>query len=145
METTVEEMRPKKGKRAKHNVNSQPSMAVPDSVLDSCEKAFIAAQETVTKASTSFYSDTGLMALLCRHDRVLWLANLTSPGEKQHYALALLQRLFQELPEDWEVGLLYDIACQIHRSIIKARELCHFDAMNDTSCSMDFFRIFHRE
>ncbi|KAG1730468.1 hypothetical protein EDB19DRAFT_1897065 [Suillus lakei] len=39
-----------------------------------------------------FFTDTGLMALLCRHDHVLWLANLTSAGEKQHYALALLDQ-----------------------------------------------------
>jgi hypothetical protein len=107
----------KKGKRKASNL----SLPVSDAVLDDCEKAFIAAQETVTKASTGFYSDTGLMAILCRHDRVLWLANMTSPGEKQHYALALLNRLFQELPSDWSVGVLYDIACQVHRSIVKVR------------------------
>ena len=81
----------------------------------------IAAQERVAKASKAFYSDTGLMALLCRHDRVLWLVNMTSAGERQHYALSLLSRLFKHLPPGWNIGLLYDIACQIARSIIKVR------------------------
>jgi hypothetical protein len=90
-------------------------------VLDECEKSFIAAQEKVVKASKNFYSDTGLMALLCRHDRVLWVANLTSPGERQHYAIALLEELFRHLPKTWNVGMLYDIGCQLDRSIEKVR------------------------
>ncbi|KZV81542.1 hypothetical protein EXIGLDRAFT_583271, partial [Exidia glandulosa HHB12029] len=88
--------------------------------LDECGNSFIAAQEKVTKASKNYYADTGLMALLCRHDRVLYLVNMTTPGERQHYALALLRRLMRELPSDWNVGVLYDIACQIARSIEKA-------------------------
>ncbi|KAG1776275.1 hypothetical protein EV702DRAFT_1179920 [Suillus placidus] len=44
-------------------------------------QSFIAADEKREKESTHFFTNTGLMALLCRHDRVLWL---------QHYALALL-------------------------------------------------------
>jgi hypothetical protein len=93
--------------------------SVPNSVLDECERTFIAAQETVVKTSTNSYADTGMMALLCRHDRVLWMANMTSPGERQYYALALIRRLFSHIPDDWTVGVLYDIACQIHRSLLK--------------------------
>ncbi|KIK73706.1 hypothetical protein PAXRUDRAFT_177673 [Paxillus rubicundulus Ve08.2h10] len=59
------------------------------------------------------------MAMLCRHDRVLWLVNMTSAGKKQHYALALIQRLFNHLPSDMSVGLLYDIGCQLERSCRK--------------------------
>ena len=59
------------------------------------------------------------MSLLCRHDRVLWVVNMTSAGEKQHYALALIQRLFDHLPPNMTVGILYDIGCQLHRSCEK--------------------------
>ncbi|CAK5282214.1 unnamed protein product [Mycena citricolor] len=59
------------------------------------------------------------MALLCRHDRVLWMANMKSKGEKQFYVLALLETLFQHLPDDVMVAILYDIACQLHRSLHK--------------------------
>ncbi|KIM61409.1 hypothetical protein SCLCIDRAFT_58186, partial [Scleroderma citrinum Foug A] len=55
------------------------------------------------------------MALLCRHDHVLWLVNMTSAGEKQHYALVLVKYLFDHLPATMTatmtVGLLYDIGC----------------------------------
>jgi hypothetical protein len=93
-------------------------MNVPASALDACNESFTAADERRVKASTTFFSDTGLMALLCRHDRVLWLVNMTSAGEKQYYAFALIQRLFENLPPTMTVGLLYDIACQLHRSCI---------------------------
>ncbi|TFK60081.1 hypothetical protein BDN72DRAFT_550118, partial [Pluteus cervinus] len=95
------------------------NLAVPVSVLDGCESSFTAADERREKASTKFFDDTALMALLCRHDRVLWIANMRSAGEKQHYALALLETLFQHLPLTFVIGLLYDIGCQLHRSCVK--------------------------
>jgi hypothetical protein len=73
----------------------EQGMRIPVSVLDGCSESFVAADEKCEKASTRFFADTGLMALLCRHDRVLWLINMTSAGEKQHYALALVKRLFE--------------------------------------------------
>jgi hypothetical protein len=94
----------------------EEGMRVPASVLDGCGESFVAADEKREKASTHFFADTGLMALLCRHDRVLWLVNMTSTGEKQHYALALIQQLTQHIPDDMRVGLLYDIGCQLERS-----------------------------
>ena|ERR1700759_2413886 len=66
------------------------------------------------------------MALLCRHDRLLWLANMTSAGEKQFYAFALIKKLFDNIPSRVTVGLLYDIACQLHRSFIKNNILPQF-------------------
>ncbi|KIJ04760.1 hypothetical protein PAXINDRAFT_21945, partial [Paxillus involutus ATCC 200175] len=94
----------------------EEGMRVPASVLDGCGESFVAADEKREKASTHFFADTGLMALLCRHDRMLWLVNMTSAGEKQHYALALIQQLTQHIPDDMRVGLLYDIGCQLERS-----------------------------
>ncbi|KAG1810838.1 uncharacterized protein BJ212DRAFT_1448552 [Suillus subaureus] len=87
----------------------EEGMRVPVSVLNRCRESFVAADEKHEKASTHFFTDTGLMALLCRHDHVLWLANLTSAGEKQHYALALLDCLFKHLPPQMTIGLLYNI------------------------------------
>jgi hypothetical protein len=95
------------------------SLTVPISVLDGCHESFTAADERRQKASTQFFSDTGLMAMLCRHDRVLWLANITSAGEKQYYALALILKLFDNIPTTFRIGILYDIACQLHRSFVK--------------------------
>ena len=92
---------------------------MPAAVLDECHKSFKAADERQQKASTKFFADTGLMAMLCRHDRVLWLVNMTSAGERQHYAVALILQLFKHLPEFATVGVLYDIGCQLHRSCEK--------------------------
>ncbi|KAG1838530.1 hypothetical protein DFJ58DRAFT_718722 [Suillus subalutaceus] len=89
----------------------EEGMHVPVSVLNGCRESFVAADEKHQKAS--------LMALLCRHDRVLWLVNLTSAGEKQHYALALLDQLFKHIPPQMTVGLPYDIGCQLKRSCRK--------------------------
>jgi hypothetical protein len=94
-------------------------MKVPTSVLNDCGESFKAADEKREKASTQWFTDTGLMALLCRHDRVLWLVNMIHAGERQHYALALIQRLFEHIPLEMTVGILYDIGCQLHRSCLK--------------------------
>ena len=94
-------------------------MKVPTSILDGCGDSFCAADEKQQKASTHFFADTGLMALLFHHDHVLWLVNMTSAGEKQHYALVLMKYLFENLPATMTVGLLYDIGCQLEHSCRK--------------------------
>lgn len=97
----------------------EPGLNVPNSVLDGCEKSFIAADGDRIKASTQYFDDTGVMACLCRHDIPLFLVNMRTAGEKQFYAFALIDMLLRELPRHWRIGLLYDIACQIHRSLLK--------------------------
>lgn len=97
----------------------ESTLKVPNSVLDGCEKSFTAADESRQKASTKFFDSTALMGMLCRHDRVLWLVNMTSPGERQHYVFVLINTLFQHLPLDFKVGILYDVACSTHQSCIK--------------------------
>ena len=71
------------------------------------------------RQALTFFANTGLMALLCHHDHVLWLVNMTSAGEKQHYALVLVKHLFEHLPAIMTVGLLYDIECQLEHSCCK--------------------------
>jgi len=125
MESFVENVRPLRPHRSRSqahpnsdNIYEGP-LRVPNTVLDECGESFTAADEKQQKASTTFFADTGLMALLCRHDCVLWLVNMTSAGEKQHYALVLLQTLFEHIPSTMTVGALYDIGCQLHRSCVK--------------------------
>ena len=97
----------------------EAGMHVPTSVLNGCNDSFVAADEKREKASTMFFADTGLVALLCRHDHPLWTINMTSAGKKQYYAIALLRRLFEHIPNHTTVGVLYDIGCQLHRSCEK--------------------------
>jgi hypothetical protein len=124
MEDYVIAQRAARGSRTAPQTNGEEDgfengMKVPTSVLNGCEESFKAADEKREKASTQWFRDTGLMALLCRHDRVLWLVNMTHAGERQHYALALIQRLFEHIPLEMTVGILYDIGCQLHRSCLK--------------------------
>ncbi|KAG8221166.1 hypothetical protein J3R82DRAFT_2722, partial [Butyriboletus roseoflavus] len=81
--------------------------------------SFVAADEKCKKASTCYFADTELMAMLCCHDHVLWLVNMTFAGEKQHYTLTLIQHLFNHLPLDISMELLYDIGCQLEWSCQK--------------------------
>ncbi|KAH6869852.1 hypothetical protein BKA70DRAFT_1490269 [Coprinopsis sp. MPI-PUGE-AT-0042] len=97
----------------------EDGMKVPPSVLDGCHDSFKAADEKRVKASTKFFAETGLFALLCRHDQPLWLANMNTPGEPQYFAIALLTKLFRSLPSDITVGVLYDVGCQLERSCRK--------------------------
>ncbi|KAI6009631.1 hypothetical protein F5J12DRAFT_718929 [Pisolithus orientalis] len=97
----------------------EEGMRITVSVLKGYNESFTAADERHQKASTQFFSDTGVMALLCHHDCVIYLANMTSAGERQHYALALIKSLFFHLPDNFHIGLLYDIGCQLEQSCRK--------------------------
>ncbi|KAL1738947.1 hypothetical protein HDZ31DRAFT_50191 [Schizophyllum fasciatum] len=92
---------------------------VPADALQNCEDRFKAAQEKIAKANAGLHDITAVMAILCRHDIPLFLANMTTAGEKQYYAVALLDAYMDHLPADWRVGVLYDIACQMHSSAIR--------------------------
>jgi hypothetical protein len=103
-----------------------PDLLLPRSDLDACKASFKAADEKRAKASTNFFKDTGLMALLCRHNQVLWVVNMQTCREQQYYVIALLETLFQHLPWDIMVGILYDIACTLECSCRKWGFLSHF-------------------
>ena len=130
MENYVDGIRPARphNKKKKSNPSTDEStledgyegpLCVPTSVLDGCEQSFLAADDQREKASMQFFASTALMAILCRHDRVLWVVDMWSAGEKQHYILILLEILFQHLPLQFAIGLLYDIGCQTHHSCMK--------------------------
>jgi len=114
MKRVVEHARPSDSRS-----NAKSWARLPDDTLDDCEKAFTAAQGHIAKSNNAIFADTALMALLCRHNRPLFLVNMTSAGERQYYALALIKALFRHLPDNWTIGLLYDVACQLERSMRK--------------------------
>ena len=43
----------------------EPDIRVPAVVLNECNDSFVAANDKRVKASTQFFSDTALMAMLC--------------------------------------------------------------------------------
>ncbi|KIK49998.1 hypothetical protein GYMLUDRAFT_253368 [Collybiopsis luxurians FD-317 M1] len=101
------DLRPSKQKKttgsgidSEDNDHVEAGLRVPKSALDGCLASFTAADEARVKGSTQFFDVTAQMAILCRHDRPLWVVNMTTPGEAQHYTLALLAKLFEHLPQD---------------------------------------------
>ncbi|KAJ3709644.1 hypothetical protein DFJ43DRAFT_1162491 [Lentinula guzmanii] len=118
----------------------EDGLRVPKSVLDGCLSSFTAADEARVKGSTQFFDVTAQMALLCRHDRPLWAVNMHTAGEGQHYTLALLASLFEHLPSDVIVRLLYDIGCQLHRSCVKWGFLKPY--MSRTTFAISIFHAF---
>ncbi|KNZ79946.1 hypothetical protein J132_08423 [Termitomyces sp. J132] len=90
---------------------------VPDEAVNECESSHIAGKGSNVKTNMERYDDSGLMALVCRHDIPIFLANIDTPGEQQKYAVALIEYLFGKLPPCATVALLYDVACVLDRSL----------------------------
>ena len=109
------------GKRI-DDVRKRPSRPRPihgasDDTIDSCLESHEAADGARKKADADVFDDTGVMALVCRHDIPLFLANIDTPGEQQKYAIALLEHLFSLLPQTATVYALYDVGCVLKRSL----------------------------
>ncbi|THU78955.1 hypothetical protein K435DRAFT_699011, partial [Dendrothele bispora CBS 962.96] len=123
-EAKVRDARPTKSTKRQTDTENQDDhfeqcMRVPKSALDVCLGSFNAAHETLAKASASGYDNTADAALLYPHDACLFMVAMDSPGERQHFMLALIGELFKHIPDDWSVGVLYDIGCQTERSCLK--------------------------
>ncbi|KAJ2912602.1 hypothetical protein MD484_g7823, partial [Candolleomyces efflorescens] len=62
----------------------QRKSEVPDEAIDECENGHIAGTGTKVKTDPDRFDDTGTMALVCRHDIPILLANIDTPGEQQN-------------------------------------------------------------
>ena len=90
---------------------------VPDEAVDECEDGHDSGSGSTIKTNMDHYDDGGVMALVCRHDVPLFLANIDTPGEQQKYAVSLIEHLFSLLPPTATVTVLYDVACVLDRSL----------------------------
>jgi len=97
----------------------QCNMAVPDEAVDRCEDSYEAADGKKQKAAIDSFDDTGIMALICRHDIPLFFANIDTAGEQQKYSITLIEHLFSLIPLKCNVVVLYDIGCVLARSLMK--------------------------
>ncbi|KAG6827850.1 hypothetical protein H0H92_010266 [Tricholoma furcatifolium] len=86
-----------------------PKAKVPDEAVDDCESSHVAGKGSNVKTNMERYDDGGLMALVCRHDIPIVLANIDTPGEQQKYAVAMLRWFFQLIPPQATVAALYDV------------------------------------
>ncbi|KAF9469487.1 hypothetical protein BDZ94DRAFT_692 [Collybia nuda] len=105
----IEEIRKKPPKRY--------NPKVPNEAIDGCESSHIAGSGSNSKTNMDKFDDGGIMALVCRHDIPLFLANIDTPGEQQKYSVALIEHLFNFLPPQATVGVLYDVGCVLDRSL----------------------------
>ncbi|KAJ7187566.1 hypothetical protein GGX14DRAFT_580987 [Mycena pura] len=114
MSTYVEGVRPPKAKPVKKQARTdEPNdgydegLQVPRSVLNDCESSFKAADETRQKASTKFFDDTGLIGSPLSPRPGPFPCQYDDAWREAH------------LPANIRVGVLYDIACLLHRSCVK--------------------------
>ncbi|KAG6887512.1 hypothetical protein C0992_011981 [Termitomyces sp. T32_za158] len=90
---------------------------VPDEAVNECESSHVAGTGSNIKTNMEKFDDGGLMALVCRHDIPIFLANIDTPGEQQKYAVSMIEHLFSLIPAHATVFLLYDVACVLDRSL----------------------------
>jgi len=91
---------------------------VPEGAIMECQDSHCAASNQ-GDGSEDKWCSKGLMGAVCHHDIPLFMCDICTPGEQQHYPVALLVVLFRELPPIATVSLLYDIGCMLNLSIVK--------------------------
>ncbi|KZP20737.1 hypothetical protein FIBSPDRAFT_701129, partial [Athelia psychrophila] len=94
-------------------------LRVPEEAIIECQDSHTAANANKQKADTGHFDDTGVAALVCRHGIPIFFANIDTPGEQQKYAVALIRRVFSELPSEATGAFLYDIGCVLDVSVNK--------------------------
>jgi hypothetical protein len=90
---------------------------VPNEAVDGCKETWDAANEKKQKADPKRYDSSGIFAMTCRHSQVLFLANIDTPSEQQHYIVALLEELKDHVPPQATIVQAYDVGCILHRSL----------------------------
>lgn len=93
--------------------------------VDPCTEAHTTANDVRGKSHFKSMDESGLLGMACRHDHVLKLINLIQTGEKSHLPLALVQWLLDlfsdERDVDTGIGILYDIGCNLDKTIKKKK------------------------
>ena len=107
-------------KADKRSTERRTSSIVPDGAIDECQNSHRATKSGEQRASQhDLFRSKGLMATVCRHDIPLFMCDIQTPGEQQHFSIAMLSALNRQLPPNATVGLLYDVGCVLDRSIAK--------------------------
>ncbi|EGG04331.1 uncharacterized protein MELLADRAFT_89479 [Melampsora larici-populina 98AG31] len=97
--------------------NVHPSSA--DDTPDPCTQMHTAANDSRSAATWRACDDTGLLAMVCRHDHALAFVNIVQSGEKSYFAHSLTDWLLKQLDEaDSKVLFLYDIGCNIEKGLL---------------------------
>ncbi|KAG6864176.1 hypothetical protein C0991_011827 [Blastosporella zonata] len=108
---------------------------LPDEAVDGCESTHVAGSGSNSKTNMEKFDNSGLMALVCRHDIPLFIANIDTPGEQQMYAVALLLHLFSLLPPNTMVAALYNVGKGVEMQKASARQV-----LADSNVPIDVLR-----
>ncbi|KAJ7722723.1 hypothetical protein DFH07DRAFT_971788 [Mycena maculata] len=104
-----------KAARKRPSANVKPP--VPQEVIDACEDSWDAANEKKRKADPKHYDASGIFVMTCRHGQVIFLCNVTTPGEQQCFIVAMLEEVFSLLPPSATVLQAYDVGCVTDHSL----------------------------
>lgn len=98
-------------------------LKVPEEAINECQESHMAANTNKQKADIGHFDNTSVAAVVCRHGIPILFANMDTPGEQQKYAIALIRRVYSELPPEATSAILYDIGCILDVSVNKASKL----------------------
>ncbi|KAA1076872.1 hypothetical protein PGT21_022759 [Puccinia graminis f. sp. tritici] len=84
---------------------------------DRCADSHKAADDKRNESTWKGCDDTGLMGCCCRHDAVVYLANIYKSGEQRHFPMAIIEALLSAVESNRKVGILYDIGCSLDKYI----------------------------
>ncbi|KAJ6538413.1 hypothetical protein B0H10DRAFT_1763262, partial [Mycena sp. CBHHK59/15] len=90
---------------------------IPKEAVEACEASWDAANEKKQKTDPKRYDSTGLFVTTCRHSQVLFLCNIDTPGEQQHYIVAMMEEVGSLLPPEATIVQCYDVACVTDNSV----------------------------
>ncbi|KAH9807729.1 hypothetical protein DFH28DRAFT_1088754 [Melampsora americana] len=92
-------------------------------VIDPCSAQHTAANDTRGRQTWRGCDETGLMGMACRHDHLLKFINLVQTGEKGYFPLAMMDWILRMTVQGENnaprFGILYDIGCNMEKSILK--------------------------
>ncbi|KAA1103498.1 hypothetical protein PGT21_019702 [Puccinia graminis f. sp. tritici] len=97
--------------RIKEMENKPPAQA------DRCADAHKAADDKRNESTWKGCDDTGLMGCCCRHDSVVYVANIYKSGEQRSLPCALIKKVLTAIEPNRQVGILYDIGCSLNKFI----------------------------
>lgn len=112
---------------------------VPEEAIQQCEDSHKSGDgHRKRKVQGNQHDDTGIMALVCRHDIPLFACNIDTPGEQQKYVLALLIWLMLHLPDGTTVGALYDVGCVTNHILelvrVSSDNMMFYSTIRSTIC-----------
>lgn len=104
---------------------------VPEEVIQECQDSHTAADGRKAKTDMGHFDDTGLMAMVCRHDVPLFVANIDTPGEQQKFGVTLIEHVLTLLPPEATCVFIIDVGCVFDVSFNKVSLLLPTPIVSD--------------